>query len=94
MSEGEQNRRLEAQRSEQATEAFRTATRVVLVTGDGVTEYWADSWHLLVQDDGRTVKLFGRGDGSAGAEDRKKALGRALGMPQNDRMWSNEDGAE
>lgn len=84
MSESEQDRRLDAQRSEQAAEAFRRATRVVVVAGEEVAEYWADYWHVLMQDDGRTVKLFGRGDGSAGAEDRKKALGSALGMAQKD----------
>lgn len=82
MSDSEQDRRVDAHLSEHANEAFRTATRVVVVGGGTCTEHWADDWHVLVQDGGKTVKLFARGDGAASAEERKKALGKALGMPQ------------
>ena len=36
-------------------------TRVVLVNPDsGYIERWAEEWLMLVQDDGRTLKLFPR----------------------------------
>lgn len=53
-------------------------TRVVIVNDGKATEYWADSWELSEQDDGRTLKLFGSGDGVLAREDRDVALARDL----------------
>ena len=80
--------------SARVDEAFNAATRVVLVEGGATTEHWADSWRVLVQDGGRTVKLFASGTGVAAAEDRKKALGRDLSAAHNEWMRSNEDGQQ
>lgn len=49
-------------------------TRVVVVTDDGVKEFWADQWSVHVQDDGRTLKLFPKGDGSAARIARQHSL--------------------
>ncbi|TXH09304.1 MAG: hypothetical protein E6R04_08575 [Spirochaetes bacterium] len=53
-------------------------TRVVVVNDGKATEYWADSWTLATQDDGRTLKLFGRGDGTVARENRDVALMKDL----------------
>lgn len=59
---------------------FSKVTRVRVVPSwrdakDFPREYWADSWKLVVQDEGCTLKLFGTGTGnpSRGARDRALA---------------------
>lgn len=37
-------------------------------------EHWADSWTISVQDDGKTLKLFGKGTGAAARSIRNQAL--------------------
>ena len=37
-------------------------------------EHWADSWELSWQDDGRTLKLFGKGNGQEAQAERDAAL--------------------
>lgn len=53
-------------------------TRVVVVTDDGVKEFWADEWSVHVQDDGRTLKLFPKGDGKSAQAQRNESLGKLL----------------
>jgi hypothetical protein len=53
-------------------------TRVVIVNDGKATEYWANSWELSEQDDGRTLKLFGSGDGVLARKDRDVSLARDL----------------
>lgn len=56
-----------------------TATRVVVIKNSGiVTETFANQWRAYVQDDGRTVKLFGYGDGAEASAARGAALGAEL----------------
>jgi hypothetical protein len=52
----------------------------VVLVDDAYTEYWADSWSILVQDGGKTVKLFARGDGAEPVSARNAALGKVLGV--------------
>ena len=53
-----------------------SVTRVNVVTpGLGlVEEYWAGSWETHVLDEGRTLSLIGKGDGSAAKAQRDAAL--------------------
>lgn len=53
----------------------RKLTRVdVIAPGNGRREHWADTWDISVQDDGRTMKLFAKGDGAAAQQERNDAL--------------------
>lgn len=57
-------------------------TRIVIVPdgGDAVAqEFWADSWTLLHQDDGATLKILASGDGSRRRRTRTSKLAIALG---------------
>lgn len=58
------------------TDIPSTVTRVVIVDDSSkiVQELFADSWDVLVQDDGRTVKLFARGSGAEAHTKRNAAL--------------------
>lgn len=49
-------------------------TRVVVVTDDGVKEFWADEWGAYLQDDGCTLKLFPRGNGNVARITRQQSL--------------------
>lgn len=45
------------------------------VISDGTRkEFWADSWDVHIQDGGRTVKLFAKGDGEQPRVERAQAL--------------------
>lgn len=59
-----------------------TITRVhIIPRGSSHFEHWADEWRLLVQDENRTLKLFGQGNGFHGRQERSKRLaGELLGM--------------
>lgn len=61
-----------------AAEATKSVTRLVVVKDGAYLEYWADHWSVDVQDDGRTLKLFARGDGSAAIETRATEFGELL----------------
>ncbi len=50
-------------------------TRIDIVQ-NGVKEYWADEWHMYLQDEGQTLKLVAKGDGSAPKEARDEALAK------------------
>ncbi|MGV2581458.1 hypothetical protein [Mycobacterium avium] len=63
-----------------AERAFEAVTRLVVVKDDQRREYWADSWHVSVQDGGRTVKFFAVGDADGAVTDRAAALGDMLGI--------------
>lgn len=64
--------------SRDARVALADVTRLV-VEKDGVyTEFWADSWDVHVQDDGRTLKLFSRGDGVQAAKVAAEVFGRSV----------------
>lgn len=65
-------------RTGDARTAFADVTRVVVEKGGVFTEYWADSWDVHVQDGGRTVKLFARGDGVAAAMTAGEAFGASV----------------
>lgn len=57
-------------------------TRIVIVPAgkDAVAqEFWADSWTLLDQDDGATLKILASGDGSRRRRARTSKLAIALG---------------
>lgn len=57
-------------------------TRIVIVpAGDNAVaqEFWADSWTLLHQDDGATLKIVASGDGSRPRRTRNSKLAIALG---------------
>lgn len=41
-------------------------------------EHWSDHWSVSIQDEGRTLKLFAEGDGSAAREERDAALAKAI----------------
>ncbi|WP_237112808.1 hypothetical protein [Mycobacteroides abscessus] len=41
-------------------------------------EHWSDYWSVSIQDEGRTLKLFAEGDGSAAREERDAALARTI----------------
>ena len=51
-------------------------TRVVVVPRDGsrAQEFWADEFDVSYQDDGRTLKLFGTGDGAQAHKEAKKGF--------------------
>lgn len=38
-------------------------TRVHVVAYGRSFEFWADNWHVFIQDGGRTLKLFQEGSG-------------------------------
>lgn len=58
-------------------DALGSVTRLV-VEKDGVyTEFWADDWDVHIQDGGRTVKLFARGQGV----DAARVAAEFLGVP-------------
>lgn len=41
-------------------------------------EHWSDYWSVSIQDEGRTLKLFAEGDGSAAREERDAALAKTI----------------
>jgi hypothetical protein len=54
-------------------------TRVVVVKNSGITsETFAGHWRAFLQDEGRTLKLFGTGSGHEALQERDEALGRDL----------------
>lgn len=53
-------------------------TRICLQTDLGRYEFWADSWQPTVQDDGRTLHLRGRGEGTFAKTQRDLALAADL----------------
>ena len=54
-------------------------TRVhVVQAGTDHREHWADMWTPYIQDDGRTLKLFAHGKGTAAQAERSQSLGRDL----------------
>lgn len=56
-----------------------TVTRVTVVKDSRViAEVFAGSWRSFLQDDGRTVKLFGKGSGAKASAERGIALGEEL----------------
>lgn len=69
-------------------EDFSHVTRVHVVVPNGLgphsKEYWADSWVLALQDEGRTLKLFAKGDGKAAKEHRDATL---AGQLSDHRWW-------
>lgn len=78
--------RLISERDEFGKRAFQDVTRIVVIhRGAGgeptYTEYWADTWQVSVQDNGRTVKLISRGNGEEAIKARYAGLGEALGIP-------------
>jgi hypothetical protein len=76
-----QARRQDAARSSAASQAVESVTRVVVLKpGGGYAEFWADSWEIIAQDTGRTMKLLPRGDGSEAITARTHALAASLGM--------------
>ncbi|WP_100513941.1 hypothetical protein [Mycobacteroides abscessus] len=58
-----------------AEDAFRSVTRLVVEKEGVYTEFWADSWIVDIQDDGRTAKLFAKGTGVAAARTAAEWLG-------------------
>lgn len=55
-------------------------SRIVIVRDDGTAhEYWADSWRMVVQDGGRTLKAFAHGSGAKAAKQRAAELAEDLG---------------
>lgn len=63
------------------TEIPETVTRVVLVGGcrcGHPHEHWADEWDVSVQDDGKTLKLFAKGEGEDVKQDRIESLGETV----------------
>lgn len=61
----------------------RGVTRVCVVKKSGAngameTEHWADSWRLVFQDHGRTLKLLGKGSGYRAEVAHDAALARDL----------------
>lgn len=74
--------RIQHERTATARQALADVTRVVVVSKDGeFKEYWADSWGVSVQDAGRTVKVFARGDGAQAIAARSVELGSTLRLP-------------
>ena len=53
--------KIRLERSAAAEEAFQSVTRVVVIKNGAYTEHWADSFHVRVEDAGRTVKLVSVG---------------------------------
>jgi hypothetical protein len=49
-------------------------TRIDIVTELGRYTFWGDSWHYDEQDEGRTLKLFAKGDGAQARAERDAAL--------------------
>lgn len=49
-------------------------TRVDVVSSDGTSEFWADSWDVYSLDEGRTLKFFGKGDGAEARGTRDRSL--------------------
>lgn len=63
-----------------STLATDSVTRVDIISSDGWrAEHWADSWELVVTDEGRTLKLFAKGDGDEAHDERNAALAEDLG---------------
>jgi hypothetical protein len=63
------------------TEIPETITRIDLVGGcrcGHPHEYWADEWEVSVQDDGKTLKLFAKGEGKQAQATRVASLSQAL----------------
>ena len=48
-------------------------TRISLRTELGRYEFVADAWEPVVEDGGRTLKFYGRGDGSAAKREWERA---------------------
>ncbi len=76
----EHERAIDTSRTNSASSACESVTRVVVAQDNVYTEYWADSWRVLVQDGGRTVKLFATGKGEDAASTRAAELERLLGL--------------
>lgn len=62
------------------TEIPKTVTRIDIVGSKSgrLGEFWADEWDVYVQDDGRTIKFFARGDGGKAHSERNASLGKDL----------------
>ncbi|MBN7460837.1 hypothetical protein I3U64_11810 [Mycobacteroides abscessus subsp. abscessus] len=54
-----------------------TVTRIDMIDPKR-REHWSDYWSVSIQDEGRTLKLFAEGDGSAAREERDAALAKAI----------------
>ncbi|MDO2394741.1 hypothetical protein [Mycobacterium avium] len=80
MHSGDEGFEATVERTAAAERAFEAVSRLVVVKGDVRREYWADSWHVSVQDGGRTVKFFAVGDADGAVADRAAALGDMLGV--------------
>lgn len=52
--------------------------RIVVVDQDGPHEFWADTWEIHHQDDGRTLKLIQNSFGTAHQAVRKADLAKQL----------------
>lgn len=61
--------------TKKAAQDMSEVTRVHIITELGRYEYWGDSWELELQDDGRTLKMWARGDGEKAKAERVRALG-------------------
>lgn len=72
---------------------FDHVVRVVVVpdrNGHGhtqVSEYWGDSWAVALQDEGATLKLFGKGDGADAKAKRDAALAQDFNGIKDHRWW-------
>jgi len=55
-------------------EDFADVTRLQIVTELGRYEHWADCWEFSLQDDGRTLKVWGRGEGDKPRAERNKKV--------------------
>jgi len=75
---------LDLRRTAVVGEAAECVTRVVVVKDGMYKEYWADGWRISIQDAGRTVKFFARGDGSAAIETRAAEFGQLMGVPSEE----------
>jgi hypothetical protein len=57
---------------------FEDVTRIHVVNTDGPEivnkEFWADDWHISLQDEGRTLKIIGSGTGAQSLAERDGAL--------------------
>lgn len=54
-----------------------TVTRIDMIDPKR-QEHWSDYWSVSIQDEGRTLKLFSEGDGSAAREERDAALAKTI----------------
>ncbi|MDM2383840.1 hypothetical protein PP563_09895 [Mycobacteroides abscessus] len=54
-----------------------TVTRIDMIDPKR-QEHWSDYWSVSIQDEGRTLKLFAEGDGSAAREERDAALAKTI----------------